>query len=44
MLKENSFGFADVLARNGRLIVNSFLQHVGRRGRSKMIMHAKVST
>src|SRR5258708_2509505 len=35
MLQENSFGFADVLSRDGRLIVDSFLQHVGRRGNSK---------
>jgi hypothetical protein len=28
MLQENSFGFADVLLRDGRLIVDSFLQHV----------------
>ena len=32
MSKENSFGFADVLPRDGRLIVDSFLEHVGRRG------------
>ncbi len=32
MLQENSLGFADVLPRDGRLIVDSFLQHVGRRG------------
>jgi len=31
MLQENSFGFADVLSRDGFLIVDSFLQHVGRR-------------
>src|SRR5208337_5561090 len=30
VLQENPFGFADVLARDGRLIVDSFLQHVGR--------------
>src|SRR5208282_3124392 len=35
MLQENSFGFADVLARDGRLIVDSFLQHDGRRGNSR---------
>jgi hypothetical protein len=29
MLKENSFGFADVLPRDGRLIVDSLLQHIG---------------
>jgi len=34
MLQENSFSFADALARNGGLIVDSFLQHVGRRGHS----------
>jgi hypothetical protein len=32
MLKKNSFGLADVLPRDGRLIVDSILQHVGRRG------------
>jgi hypothetical protein len=31
MLKKNAFGFADVLPRDGQLIVNSILQHVGRR-------------
>ncbi len=31
MLQENSFRLADVLPRDGRLIVDSFLQHVGRR-------------
>jgi hypothetical protein len=35
MLQENSFRLADVLPRDGRLIVNPFLQHVGRRGNSK---------
>jgi hypothetical protein len=35
MAKENSFGFADALRRDGRLIVDSFLQHVGRRGHSR---------
>ena len=35
MLQENSSGFADVLARDGRPIVDSFLQHVGRRGNSR---------
>jgi len=40
MPKENSFRFADVLARDGRLIVNSLLQHVGRRG---VDQHAKGS-
>ena len=35
MLKENSFGFADILPRDGRLIVDSFLQHVGRREHSR---------
>ena len=29
--QENSFGFADVLSRDGRLIVDTFLQHVRRR-------------
>ena len=33
MLQEDSFRFADVLLRDVRLIVDSFLQHVGRRGR-----------
>ena len=32
MPKKNSFGFADVFPRDGRLIVDSILQHVGRRG------------
>ena len=32
MLQENSFGFADVLPRDRWLIVDSFLQHFGRRG------------
>src|SRR5260370_31204740 len=41
MPQENSFGFADVLLRDGRLIVDSFLQHVGLT--LKMIMHAKGS-
>jgi hypothetical protein len=31
MLPKNSFGFADALRRDSRLIVDSFLQHVGRR-------------
>src|SRR5271169_3809649 len=31
MLQKNSFGFANVLPRDGFLIVDSFLQHVGRR-------------
>jgi hypothetical protein len=31
MLMENSFGLADVLPGDGRLIVDSFLEHVGRR-------------
>jgi hypothetical protein len=35
MLQENSLGFADVLARDGGLIVDSLLQHVGRRGHSR---------
>jgi len=35
MLQENSFSLADILPRDGRLIVNPFLQHVGRRGNSK---------
>jgi len=35
MLQENSFGRADVLPRDGRLIVDSFLQHVGRRGHTR---------
>jgi hypothetical protein len=35
MLKENSFGLADVLPRDGRLIVDSFLQHVGGSGHSR---------
>jgi hypothetical protein len=35
MLQENSSGFADVLARDGGPIVDSFLQHVGRRGNSR---------
>jgi hypothetical protein len=35
MLQENSFGFADILPRDGRLIVDSFLQHVGRREHSR---------
>jgi hypothetical protein len=35
MLQENSFGLADVLPRDGRLIVDSLLQHVGRRGHSR---------
>ena len=35
MLQENSFSLADVLPRDGRLIVDSFLQHVGRRGHSR---------
>jgi hypothetical protein len=43
MLQQNSFGFADVLRRDGRLIVDSFLQHFGRLGRSRMIMHANGS-
>ena len=29
MLQENSFGLADALRRDARLIVNTFLQHVG---------------
>lgn len=33
MLKENPFGLADILARDGRLIVDSFLQHGVRRER-----------
>jgi hypothetical protein len=32
MLPKNSLGFADALRRDGRLIVDSFLQHGGRRG------------
>ena len=35
MLQENSFGLADALRRDGRLIVDSFLQHVGRRGHTR---------
>ena len=35
MLQENPFRFADALARDGWLIVNSLLQHVGRRGHSR---------
>lgn len=35
MLQKNSFRFADVLPRDGRLIVDSFLEHVGRRGHSR---------
>jgi hypothetical protein len=35
MLQKNSFGLADVLPRDGRLIVDSFLQHVGRHGHSR---------
>jgi hypothetical protein len=31
VLEKNSFGLADALRRDGRLIVDSFLQHVGRR-------------
>jgi hypothetical protein len=41
MAEENFLGFADVLARDGRLIVDSVLQHVGRRGHSKMIMQCR---
>jgi hypothetical protein len=29
--EKNSFGFTDILTRDGRLIVDSILQHVGRR-------------
>src|ERR1700674_327272 len=43
MPKENSFGFADILPRDGRLIVDSFLEHVGRRGNSMMIMNPRVA-
>lgn len=43
MLKENSFSFADVLLRDGWLIVDSLLQHVGRRGNSRMIMNPRVA-
>ena len=32
MLQKNSLSFADVIPRDGRLIVDSLLQHVGRRG------------
>jgi hypothetical protein len=35
MAQENPFRLADTLARDGRLIVNSFLQHVGPRGQSR---------
>lgn len=35
MLQENSFSFADVLLRDGRLIVDSILQHVGWSGHSR---------
>jgi hypothetical protein len=43
MLQENSLGFADVLLRDGRLIVDSFLQHVGGERTLKMIMHSQGS-
>src|SRR5208282_2018787 len=43
MVQENSFGLADVLPRDGRLIVDSFLQHVGAAQTLQMIMRAKGS-
>jgi len=43
MPKENPFCFADILPRDGRLVVDSFLQHVGRRGNSRMIMNPRVA-
>ncbi len=41
MLQENSFGFADVLARDGWPIVDSFLQHFGAARKHKMKMRAE---
>src|ERR1700686_3938188 len=41
--KEDPFGFADILPRDGRLIVDSLLQHVGRRGNSRMIVNSRVA-
>jgi hypothetical protein len=35
MAKKDSLSLADILARDNRLIVNSFLQHVRRRGHSR---------
>ena len=39
MLKKDAFGFADILPRNGRLIVDSFLQHGGRHGTRRLQQH-----
>ncbi len=35
MPEKNPFGFADIFPRDGFLIVDSLLQHVGRRGHSR---------
>jgi hypothetical protein len=39
MLKKDAFGFADILPRNGQLIVDSLLQHVGRHGTRRLQQH-----
>jgi hypothetical protein len=39
MLKKDAFGFADILPRDGQLIVDSLLQHVGRHGTRRLQQH-----
>lgn len=39
MLKKDAFGLADILPRDGQLIVDSLLQHGGRHGTKRLLQH-----